>query len=622
MILARGRYSRGLLIATSLVLVVAAALALAGHWTVGVGLVIYTALTLLSVHWPAASLSALLLVGYFPDAVRTAASHVTFGVLRIDASNSWALRLGGLRLVDIALLAMLSATGLLIFKRYRQREGSSPELRLPFLVWFPAFLFALWLVIEVARNVGRYGIAAPGEFRFEYLQLAVIPYLCVAVRDAAHQRRLLWVLLVGTLFIPLALVPLIGAVKGWSVGPNSRFFPADGSLGLLYGVGVLVLAKARSVVITPMWLITLAVAAAGVFVFVDGSRSVWMAAAAALVVAAALRAYPWRAVRWQGVAVVAGFCVSIAASWVALAVLPVAPSIYSRASAQSTASPQPRASAHSNALSYLQSRGIAYVNPSADQDSRWRMALWRSALHQIRAVPIFGVGFGGYWDFPMPPSINNAVPITVQPHDIYLETWLKTGAVGLLLYLACVATVLAYLVRAWLKTRTSAAPIATLLLIVGIVVLTSSSLYMVVYPFAYASLLWTGLALGAAAAQARVGPRCAEEIPRPPRSDGVAPGGHPSADSTSATCGRTSVPGVSGSLSDLPAREHGRMRGAQKPLMRQLPNRGVVGSVPSLPETREPRMPCRPPRAQLRLEAMMRVVSHRARSSGASTTTT
>jgi O-antigen ligase len=482
------QYPRASIAVLALFVTAAGGLVVVGHWTAGAGLLLFGAVTAVALYWPSLALALFLGAAYLPDTLINAAARPPVSVLQGQNSGTWGQPFAGLQLSDVVLLAMFAATCLILVRLGRAAREPGANRRVPVTAWLPAVLFACWLFIEVVRNVSRYGASAPGEFRFQYLQLAVVAYLCVTARDAGIQRRLLWVMLVGTLFVPLALVPVIGAIKGWSVGPYSRFFPASVSLGIFYGAGALALAKARKVVALPTWLVAAIVGTAGVFLFLDGHRSVWMAAVAAVAIALLLRAFPRRAIRRDGVAIAAALCVSLAVSWVALVSLPVP------AASSSTAS------ANSSALSYVQARGTAYVDPSADADSSWRMAVWHSALHQIRPVPVFGVGFGGYWDFPIP-SISK-FPVTTQPHDVYLQTWLKTGGIGLLLYLASVAGTLLFVFRAWRRTRTSGSPVTTLLLAAGVATIISASLFMVVYSFAYTSLLWAGLALGAAATRA------------------------------------------------------------------------------------------------------------------------
>ena len=187
-------------------------------------------MTLVSLRSPLTSLGAFLLAAYLPEVLQFAA-RPTGGVVQTSHSGSWGQLLGGMQLSDIALVGMLAAVFLIFVGHLTPSARARAATRLSPAVWLPAALFAAWLGVEVVRNVRQFGIASPGEFRFEYLGLAVVPYLCVVSRDAVTQRRMLWLLLAATLWVPLALVPVIGALKGWYVGPSSRFFPADVSLG-------------------------------------------------------------------------------------------------------------------------------------------------------------------------------------------------------------------------------------------------------------------------------------------------------------------------------------------------------------------------------------------------------
>jgi len=498
----------GVAIGVAAVVALAGGLALVGHWSAGLGLLVFAAATMVCLRWPTVSLVAFLLAAYLPDALINAAARPATGVLQGQNSGTWGQPFAGLQVSDVVLLAMAVATFLLVLRRYRQRDDASPTMRLT--MWLPVALLGLWLLAEVARNVERFGIAAPGEFRFQYLQLAVVPYLCVVARDRAVQRRAFWTMIVGTLVVPLALVPVIGAIKGWSIGPYSRFFPASASLGIFFALGALVLAKARRSITTPVWAIAAVTCAAGVLMFLDGHRSVWMAAAAAVATALLIGALPRRSVRTLGVPVVAALCVSVAVSWVALAELPVPSATSASVAPISSVSPAPSpssagapsasggSSTGESAVGYVRTRSTAFVDPAADADSSWRLAVWHAALRQIERSPIVGVGFGGYWRFVVPRSIS-PIPITVQPHDVYLQTWLKTGAVGLVLYLGSVAGALVFMVRSWRRSRRSGDPTTTVMLATGLVVLVSASLFMVVYSFTYAALLWVGLGLAAAA---------------------------------------------------------------------------------------------------------------------------
>ena len=82
--------------------------------------------------------------------------------------------------------------------------------------------------------------------------------------------------------VTLCFVPLIGLMKGWGVGPESRFLPSVLSLGLVLGWTALFLAVRAGVLrisSSLVWLLALPVAG---LVLVDGHRSVWLVALAVL----------------------------------------------------------------------------------------------------------------------------------------------------------------------------------------------------------------------------------------------------------------------------------------------------------------------------------------------------
>jgi O-antigen ligase len=490
---------RVLVVGLAALLAAVGGMALLGHLALAAVLLLFVLLTGVSVYWPTASLCAFMVGAYLPDVLVNGTPRFAMSVLQGKGLGAGGFLLAGLRFSDIVLLAMLVASCILVIRRHFARDEGSSSRGIPVTVWLPACLFAGWLALEVVRNLGRFGAHAPGELRFEYLGLAVVPYLCIVARGSTTQRRLFWVFIVGTLLVPLALLPVIGDVKGWSVGATSRFFPASVSLGLFYGAGALVLAKARRIVATPTWLVAVVTAAAAVLVFIDGSRSVWMAGVVATIVAVCLRALPRRAVRREGLIVVGALVASLVVSWAVFAVLP----------GRTTSTP----------VTYLQSRSLAFVNPSADKDSAWRIAIWRVAFRQIRAAPVFGVGFGGYWNFPIWTIGTYTSRITLQPHDVYIQTWLKTGAIGLLLLLGSAAGVLAYVFKTWGQTRASGESLRNLLLAVGVITLISSVFYMVVYSFTDTTLLWTGLALGAAATQLPTSSLSTESSPESAQSE-------------------------------------------------------------------------------------------------------
>jgi hypothetical protein len=94
-------------------------------------------------------------------------------------------------------------------------------------------------------------------------------------------------------------------------------------------------------------------------------------------------------------------------------------------------------------------------------------------------------------------------PLTLAPGPLLilllLADWLKAG-VGRPLCLAGAMGVLTYVFRTWLRTRFASDATSTLRLTVGLVTLTSSSLFMLARSFVVTCVLWTRPALAAASA--------------------------------------------------------------------------------------------------------------------------
>ena len=75
-------------------------------------------------------------------------------------------------------------------------------------------------------------------------------------------------------------VPIIGQLKGWSIGPEARFFPASISLGLLYGLLALSLGKKYRIIKINEILYWLIFVISGLMIIIDSHRSVWIATVA------------------------------------------------------------------------------------------------------------------------------------------------------------------------------------------------------------------------------------------------------------------------------------------------------------------------------------------------------
>ena len=85
------------------------------------------------------------------------------------------------------------------------------------------------------RNLDRYGIRAPGEFRHRYLLIGVALYVAVFFDTVESRLRLLRVFSSLTVFTIVAAMPVVAFVSGWTPGSGERLFPADVSLTFLFG---------------------------------------------------------------------------------------------------------------------------------------------------------------------------------------------------------------------------------------------------------------------------------------------------------------------------------------------------------------------------------------------------
>jgi O-antigen ligase len=369
---------------------------------------------------------------------------------------------GGVQLVDLLLVGMGGAAVWgIAFRVGRTRVGTSVRL-----VAVTVVLFGGWVLGEVARNLGVFGTSALGEFRFEYLIL-VLPLFCaVRLSDERLRKRMATVVWGLSVPIVLAATPVIGALKGSGIGPESKFLGASISLALLYGVVWMLAARRERLVRVPGLLVAVLAGLGAVMVFIDANRSVWLALL--VVFCAFLLLGELRLDRFW------------AWSLGALALIAVVATIAS--------------STGIDTYAYLTSHGRALVDPYSDPNSLWRINLWQANLRDLADSPFIGRGFGAFWNVYVP-EISGSV--TVAPHSIYVQTAVKLGAVGLALYL-WMSTAMVRLLRKAQSRADRFSASDRLLITMGIVVCATSFFYHLAYSLEYAGLMWIGLGLAAA----------------------------------------------------------------------------------------------------------------------------
>jgi O-antigen ligase len=329
-----------------------------------------------------------------------------------------------------------------------------------------AAVLLVWLGFEVVRNVGAYRLSSVREFAVENLVIIVPVYLAIFLRSERTILRAFKGVAVFALVSPLALIPVIGSLKGWGIGSADRFYPAVVHLGLLFGVLSLLLLKKYGQLRVGWWILYLGTFAAAALIVVDGHRSVWLScgtAAAVLVLLGEIRLR--RFWHWGFAALGLVAAAALALSIVGLDV--------------------PR---------YVATRASAFVNPVNDPTSDWRFSIWRQALPIAKEHLIAGQGFGGYYTW----LASGGSSFSVTPHDMYIQMLLKTGMIGLGLAIALGVVALVGLKKGWRVARGRHDTSATPVIVVGIAAVVVTFAWGVVYQPVVYSFIFAGLGLAAA----------------------------------------------------------------------------------------------------------------------------
>lgn len=72
---------------------------------------------------------------------------------------------------------------------------------------------------------------------------------------------------------------------------------------------------------------------------------------------------------------------------------------------------------------------------TADETGSWRLMIQAIAIEQGLQSPVFGQGFGGYFEYYIE-ALNDT--ITYPPHSIYIHLFQKTGLIGVMAYVAAI----------------------------------------------------------------------------------------------------------------------------------------------------------------------------------------
>ena len=411
--------------------------------TMGLGTAVLVAML-----FPLATVIALIITGVLPYVFQ-----MTNSLPEDFTKIGW-----GINAPDIVLLSMAGAIFLeaLIIKRKVSKQNS---LGLSIYIIF----FALWLFFEILRNVKEYGLSAPGEFRYRYFILVLPLYINLFFSSVEERKKLFKVLIFFSILFTLACIPIIGILKGWSIGPESRFLPSSISLGLVYGLVAIFLGKKYGLLKLSsvyLWIISIPV---GIVILIDSHRSVWLALLVLLLSLILLKEIRFgKVLSWSIPSILIGLVIWIVAG-----------------------------SFGFNMIEYITTRGSAFINPQEDPTASWRLAIWKAQLERFLEYPVLGGGFGGYWQVYVPELRGE---IDVSPHSLYLQTLVKIGIVGLLAYCAIIFKVFLQLKR-WIETHRKGYYPEFGIALTGLIILIASHAYYAFYAFEYYTWLFVGLSV-------------------------------------------------------------------------------------------------------------------------------
>lgn len=360
----------------------------------------------------------------------------------------------GIGAIDIVLLFMLALT---IYRYINKKYKKNKKTGIAAVV----IIFFIWMLFEIIRNVGRYGLSAPGEFRFRYLILALPFYIAVNFNTFESRKKLAKFLIIVFYFIPLLYIPVVGMMKGWAFGAENRFLNSQIYLGMVYCLTLIWLSNKYKYLKIPKNILIISLLPFAFFFIIDSHRSAWLAAAVMLGVLFYLNELK------------AGKLIKVLPFL--LIIIAVAFSLISNTGL--------------NPTKYVEERGSAFVNPEEDPTSNWRLMLWAAQLDKFAKSPILGEGFGGYWTV----VISNGTTVNVSPHSYYVQTLVKVGIIGMVLYLIIVFKLFSRL-KMFLKNAKRKFNPELPLIIMGLCVLITMHVYYVVYSLEYYSLFWVGLA--------------------------------------------------------------------------------------------------------------------------------
>jgi len=361
----------------------------------------------------------------------------------------------GIGAVDIVLLLMF---GLTIYRYLGKRYNHYHKIGIA----SSTFLFIIWIVFEIIRNIGQFGLSAPGEFRFRYLILVLPFYIALNFNTIKSRKKLAKFIIIVAYFLPLISIPLIGNMKGWSFGAENRFLNSQIYLGMVYSIALIWLSQKYSYLKYSKNLLFVSLFPFIFFFIIDSHRSAWLATA--VIIGLLFYLNELKVERFYKVI-----------PYILVLGSLLIPSINDTGLDFSN---------------YIEKRASAFINPEEDNTSDWRLIMWNLQLEKFAKSPVLGEGFGGYWTVVFP----NGEVVNVSPHSYYVQTLVKLGIIGMLLYLLIIFKLFIKLKKFLNKAKKKFNPEMPLI-IMGFCVIITMHVYYITYSLEYYSLIYLGLAI-------------------------------------------------------------------------------------------------------------------------------
>ncbi len=371
-----------------------------------------------------------------------------------DYNADYSLITKGFRAEDIILLLM----GIAIIQKLLKRKNDFNNFFFSKIV----VIFFLLLIFNILRNISHFGLSSFGEFRLSYLILILPLYISLFFNTIEIRKQLFLILIFASIFAILLSIPFIVSLKGWAIGTEKgRFLSSQITLGLIYAVIGLILSKKYNLVKFPHIIFLIITIPTFILLIADSHRSVWFVIAVAFFSLYLLgeikikRLWLWGI--WIFVLTIIVYIVFVQTNL--------------------------------SLISYVKERLIAFVSPSEDSTSFWRLAVWDTSIKNFLKSPLLGQGFGGYW-YMFVPELNSL--INLPPHNLYIHTIVKLGLIGLSLYLIIILKLYKKMKNSLVLLREkndSDFPI----IIFSIMTLIAAHFYYLVYSFDYFSMFYIGL---------------------------------------------------------------------------------------------------------------------------------